>query len=1671
MEYKAPILDGISNVYDATFDISGIGMSSASNSVNFGDISNFNRCNIGGVAYYGYNNNSGLSNCYNYGDIYCTDSGGAMNIGGVVGTVGLNGSITSCYNYGEIKIDNPNSRTVQFHPNVRIGGISGYYGTKSSVGVISSVNYGEIIYNNTEGKTVYSTSVSLYIGGIVGDIGNNNIVSNSMNYADITVMNEDNMNMCVGGIAGRSHLNSSSELQTKNIINYGNISVPDATIKGNANNSQKIHCGGIVGHVRENPVKQYKYGINYGTVRSETQQATNTYVGSLCGYANNNYTFNCFTDLSDPPSEFTYYPLIGGVSGSAVNTSSCVNYTKNEQSIADTTTAVGDSFGTVKQVTLDKNEESGLFSANFPYRSKLMHQITNGNNDDNGLMYQDYNELSPYLQNYMEEKFGEDIKNYGAYVVIKGNRYKDDFVPGEMVDVNNVDEESLPGRHLMPSYSDEYYTTFYDETLINDEINSIYSSMVSPSERSMLTDYNIYAQQVDRSSMAEVYESNFGTIFTYANTDTTYFQDFSDYQTSIETHPAINENGEVSDTVLYTDINIYIAVDDIDSYTARRTVLDATGKPLKDENGNIVYEYIDTNGYIYITDDLEPLNKKSTIQYYKGDVVQETARLTEKHHYKDHYPEPWLTSDNLNEKLAVDGDWGSSLGYTELNDDHHDGEYWSSGYGSKIEAHQNGNGWLMAVPVQSRDNINNIYTKVIGVETAEDGVHQNIIVAHVIIDYFKPYATLDSVTLKTPLDGNVKSTTDNGLLVESADMPSITDGINGTPKNDVTYYYITDGDLNGQNIQRYNWEQTPTRPQIKINTFNMDENGRLYYDVYWQDRLPADGELYNDLRWNKLSSGKRTRYTTVINPTDIEYDEQQKSTGTATITLNNDDFYYGGYYKVNLYYERTKESDNKKHFATVFIAKQHSPINVACIYGAGAFSSLPGHNGLTGQNDYDSKYGIGEDGYQTGYNVSWYRYYTNNAFGMTYYDRAVNDCRVAPNNGYWAGYGYYYALKGYMSPYKGATYYLDQDNPIYYTSDTDVEVSDTDVTTDTDVTDTDVTTDSDVTTDTEVTDTDTDSEIPKGRAVTLERYVKEVDVYQNEETGAFYPMLFKCVMDVMAENGDIRRYNSEYIQTGKYGINDESNFDNDPNIYQTAATKDGYSLSAEDNGTYKGIVYGNETKNVTFKCTWKSSNVTALAYANTDSKDGYNPNRVRVFYTPINSTSETELTKEQISEYFATFTCNSSNNWTFTLNNFAPVGVYSIVPYMTYTMNLSDNGYNIQLLDSETQELISTSTDNILKWRIPYSQPFVIENRPNDETYLTEYNTSNDMSTPFVLEDSYVAGSENRSVFIRSASANQEIVYNGYEDVMTGDNRVDKFNVYSYVAKTEQNSVLTMAAPYMATVLRWEGEGSPHESLSGNWVSAEVNRTSHDNGFSKYSFDVSYNEKVAGETNQYTYNPSITYYKVLAEDGVTSTIYAVYVVPGVRNKFTSLEIAQESELDEISGSTQHQDEIAELFKESEKLYEEIMEYNGYVHVTIKELNGDKIDLYQTKFFDEKYAEGGTQPEVYNLKSYVYDISVDLPAGYTYEVFLFSVDKDSHTVLKDSQNGFDGKQLILSDSNDQELNIRIVLKRDTSYDVWGVQHIWTFENSNKDSNGRFINEDGGYFYNYVYRRDN
>lgn len=152
-DYKATEVGG-SEVYTGEFFVSGIGGTNADNCINFGDISVSGalQYRAGGICDVVYS--TAVSDCYNYGNVTCTDSGGRAYVGGIAACL-VDGkatrSVKECYNFGKVSIINPNSYIkFKISPIIYLGGICGY--ADGSGGVSECVNFGEVIYNNEKGE-------------------------------------------------------------------------------------------------------------------------------------------------------------------------------------------------------------------------------------------------------------------------------------------------------------------------------------------------------------------------------------------------------------------------------------------------------------------------------------------------------------------------------------------------------------------------------------------------------------------------------------------------------------------------------------------------------------------------------------------------------------------------------------------------------------------------------------------------------------------------------------------------------------------------------------------------------------------------------------------------------------------------------------------------------------------------------------------------------------------------------------------------------------------------------------------------------------------------------------------------------------------------------------------------------------------------------------------------------------------------------------------------------------------------------------------------------------------------------------------------------------------------------------------------------------------------------
>lgn len=217
------------------------------------------------------------------------------------------------------------------------------------------------------------------------------------------------------------------------------------------------------------------------------------------------------------------------------------------------------------------------------------------------------------------------------------------------------------------------------------------------------------------------------TKYYYENFDSKAYQVFKDYLTYIETDPAMNpdyppedENkvekdsgGNIiaNDEVLYTDIYYYLAIDDLNPDKAQKQV------------GN-EFEDVDIHHRIYIQPDLFLKSAKSTLYVSTNDNYFD---LESPRNGTRDLSSIWLKSYNINEQYFTDS------------------TKWTEDTGE----------WSIGVPFD-HDDIdsykNKVFTKVYGVIVAEDGKHKNIVRVNVIVDQYKPAATLEAVTVSAPIN-------------------------------------------------------------------------------------------------------------------------------------------------------------------------------------------------------------------------------------------------------------------------------------------------------------------------------------------------------------------------------------------------------------------------------------------------------------------------------------------------------------------------------------------------------------------------------------------------------------------------------------------------------------------------------------------------------------------------------------------------------------------------------------------------------------------------------------------------------------------------------------------------------------------------------------------------------
>ncbi|MBR5704206.1 MAG: hypothetical protein IKX45_08155 [Bacteroidales bacterium] len=215
--------------------IIGHGESPVSSSTNSGIISNDAPMNdtggylqVGGIV--GYNNTPcTITDCHNTGDVTNTaDAAGYLYVGGI--TSESDAEISGCTNTGDVSNSGDSGNE---HP-ICVGGITGV----ASANVTSSSNGTDTLPGGTISNTGNSAE-DICIGGVIG-WNNNKEVTNCFNKGDVT-NSGDGGNIAAGGVVGWSSATSSYVAPNTN----------SGTITNTGTASTAAYTGEVIGHQAE----------------------------------------------------------------------------------------------------------------------------------------------------------------------------------------------------------------------------------------------------------------------------------------------------------------------------------------------------------------------------------------------------------------------------------------------------------------------------------------------------------------------------------------------------------------------------------------------------------------------------------------------------------------------------------------------------------------------------------------------------------------------------------------------------------------------------------------------------------------------------------------------------------------------------------------------------------------------------------------------------------------------------------------------------------------------------------------------------------------------------------------------------------------------------------------------------------------------------------------------------------------------------------------------------------------------------------------------------------------------------------------------------------------------------------------------------------------------------
>ncbi len=1547
-----------------------------------------------------------INHCINYGNMSMNNtSTRSFWVGGIIGHTSAEHRlfIKNSMNFGDISVRNPNSYILHQSnynaPGLRAGGIIG--GVDSGQGykgyMTDCANYGNISYKNEGDNTGYSGTVSegssraIILGGIIGSQNNVNYPSRVMNYGDITIGSEPNLNCYIGGIYGYAALatNQSLKQNTAGMINYGNI-----ISEGFKTTGTLRYIGGIIGDFHalntEDTTGGFRYAINYGKLD----------IKDVPTGENSDYYIRYFHKVGS---------LIGYMTLQGANYRA---YSVNLHGFADLgeidlhgntvykKRLIGQLDGgiNVNNISGDKtlyclNAENNNVDSSCDYVTRINTNycnVTMDTSDKNG------NTIGFFSEDFLFRSQMEDEENPFVYKTI------DELSPYLAGYMKSRFGNDVPGAYVMSegprssdiNWPDSYIAGFRAGATSSSAYTD--TGLISGSDKPLPTTgmKGIYKNYLESNSLHRT-----------VKTDIEYFA------------RQVKEN-EKSDLAEIFDMTLitpkYYFNTQTEQYEQFRSIRADVKSEYSDETENLIFtdidisfpiEYLDNTKFkttengsevtdatavdVLLKEYLVSASEKATIKIYKG------AQLANDTPADDNYPSTGIFDiASLQSALASSSDWSSS--YT---------------VGDILGAVSND--WSINL-TNAKTSGNVRYNKLLGVITSESGNVRNVVTIHVMFNEVVPSAKLASVTIVTSRNTSTRTTNlvNNGIVTEEGKPSKSDDGL-----NDVTYYYLSDGNsTSGHNIVYY---KSSFDSRIVIDTENLSTNNKIYVEGFRQDRVPkVESEAFNsnrdynnwtNMNWNDDKTGSVVNWRDPVTKEYVltESTADINSQGVAEITIGTvsegSEMYYGGLYRFDLYYGIDSAGTKRKHFGSLFMWKEYSPENSIATSGSS-------------KNNLDNVV-LNATGDGVNYTSSGYAY-KNASSTMKYGFNSV----VFP------------ILKtgvNYAQP-SAKSYTVGEDSSKTGSQSTGITTTNASTTF--------------------KVSTDSIGVIDDGKDITLNNRIKSVTLYQ-DSNGSEYPVIYHGTFDVLSESvANKRLMNYDLIYCGS--TNDTTGTMTNVSMGALASiVPSSYKLTAQSvqNGNASTVTLDSEysgTQSVAVK--WTSSNVNLYSKSENPNasdthyqNDGFSTDTLRVFYKASNESSYTALSEQQIEEYFSV-SVNDENVWTFTIKKDAPRGSFKMVPYFVYTNNLGMYSDNITFNVTP-----SSSDDGYYHWNIAYS-PFIIENPQNSKSYLEAFNIDNSTGIPIIEEDSRnsVPASLSRVVYVSDDSADGDIVYDGYRAYETGDTRIDKFVITASISSSEAGSQLGFAVPYRAKLYKWNRDDiSPIESngsiLDTNWNElSHITDSSVDNYEMKYSVPVNYGGVPVN--GQYT-----TYYKVVSEDGLYSTVYTLNVVPEKRNKIVSLEVGTEAEVGELTETLRAS--LGQSYTQSGEVYQEILDNYGPVTATIKELGNSGVEYYQTKWLDGTTQNSTGHFSTYNLKTRIYDVSVDLPVGYDYDVVLLSAGKDNSQNLAASTNGYDGKRLVITSPDPQNIYLRIILRRNTESTTWGVQYI-----SNTSKNGMIKN---------------